>query len=302
MRTVNCIICGKDETKLLTINDGFRLVRCKNDGLVYVNPQPAEEDSRKFYETKKYFARSSEATIGYADYLADKPAILKNTERIIREIRKFCSAGKFFDIGCAFGFALDLARKEGFDVYGNDLNSYAIEYAKTVLGLEHVHVGYADKLGYPDGSFDVVTMLGTIEHFQNPDFEVRIARRLLKLGGVLALVTVDFDSLIGKGTIRPPEHLYYFSQQTMRRFLELNGFQIAETRPRFGFNIFYFTVEDFIVRTCDYFYRLTSNSFIKKILDTVKKSLVYIVRKIGLSNQVIPGIDGQFLTIAQRKS
>lgn len=275
---------------------------CVHDGLVYVNPQPELEEIEKFYQAKEYFLRQSEEIIGYANYLADKPAIIKNSERAIGEMMKYCPDGKLLDIGCAYGFSMAVARSKGFEVFGNDLNKEALAYAKDILHLPNLRAGYVGMLGYADASFDAVTMLGTIEHFQNPLEEISTANRVLKLGGTLAIVTVDSDSLIGRGSIRPPEHLYYFSAKTMRVLLEKNGFEVLAMKPHFWFNIFYFTVEYFIVRTCDYFYRLTTNSLIKKILNAVKKFLVYIARKIGLSNRVIPGIDGQFLTIARRKS
>src|SRR5258708_6733366 len=108
MRQVCCTICGGAETELVATNSGFSIVRCKHDGLVYVNPQPDDEELERFYASECYFSRKEGATIGYADYLADKPAILKNSTRVIQELNKHCPRGRFFDMGCAYGFALDL--------------------------------------------------------------------------------------------------------------------------------------------------------------------------------------------------
>lgn len=300
MSEVNCIICNQNKSELLTISNGFDLVKCKNDGLVYVNPQPSEADFKKFYEAQEYFSRGERDVIGYANYLAEKPAIIKNSNRIINEIKKFCSRGKLFDIGCAFGFTLDVARKMGFEVYGNDLNEEAIKYAKEVLHLNNVYAGYMDQSGDLSGSFDAVIMAGTIEHFQNPQIETDKAKQLLKPGGILAILTADFDSLIGRGSIKPPEHLYYFSRKNMRFFLENSGFEILKMIPQFLPNVFYFTVEDFTIRFFDYFYRLTDSQFLKKILSGFKKMLLSSIRKIGIASWVIPAIDGQFLTIAKK--
>lgn len=301
MKHVACIICGQNRTEPFETSTGFYLVRCLNDGLVYVNPQPDASEIQRFYEDSTYFTRNGDAHIGYSDYMADKPAIVKNGARIIQKIKKICPKGRFFDMGCAYGFALDVARREGFEVFGNDLNAYAVAYAKDVLGLEHVRKGYVQNLEYPSGFFDVVTMFGTIEHFQDPRQELLEAYQLLARGGVLVILTVDFDSLIGRGTIRVPEHLYYFGAKSMRTFLEMNDFEIVMMKPRFGFNIFYFTVEDFVTRLHDYFYRLTDSSQKKKVLARSKRYSLAFIRWIGLGNWLVPGIDGQFLTIARKR-
>ncbi|MBX4189866.1 methyltransferase domain-containing protein [Candidatus Parcubacteria bacterium] len=300
MKEVTCVICEKNDTKLHAVNNNFSLVKCLHDGLVYVNPQPDNSDFQEFYGAKEYFLRSETATIGYSDYLADQPAIIKNSCRVFDELVKFCSVGKVLDIGCAFGFALQVAQKYGFEAHGNDLNEHAITYAREKLHIENVKVGCVTDLPYQNESFDVVLMLGTIEHFQNPREETQAAYRLLKPGGLLAIVTVDFDSLVGRGTIRPPEHLYYFSARTMDTFLQVNGFKVLKMAPQYGFNIFYFTIEDFATRLFDYFYRLTENTKFKKTLFFLKSTTLKFVKKIGIGSQVIPGIDGQFLTIAKR--
>src|SRR2546422_1244316 len=145
MKQVCCNICGGADTELVATNAGYSLVKCKRDGLVYVNPQPDSEELERFYAAKTYFARERGATIGYANYLADKPALNKNTNRIIRELKKLQPFGKFFDMGCAYGFALELARAAGYDVFGNDLNADAVRYAQETLHLPNVRVGYADQ-------------------------------------------------------------------------------------------------------------------------------------------------------------
>ena len=300
MREVCCTICGRADTELVMMNSGYSLVRCKHDGLVYVNPQPDKDELERFYASETYFAREQGATIGYANYLADKPALVKNTGRIIQELKKWRPHGKFFDMGCAHGFALELARTAGYEVFGNDLNEDAIRYAQETLHLPNVRAGYADQFAAHYGTFDIVTMVGTIEHYQDPKRELTTAGRLLKPGGYLAIETVDFDSIIGRGTIRPPEHLYYFSVATMETFLTRNGFEIVLVRPRRGFNVVYFTVEDFIVRAFDYFDRLTKHSALKGLLQRTKNALLVPARKFGIAERVMPAIDGQFTTIARR--
>ncbi len=300
MKHVNCVICGKGQTKIFAVNNGFNLVRCLNDDLIYVNPQPDKEDYDKFYGSLDYFLRGKNE-LGYANYMADKDAIVKNGQVVINAIQKFCKRGKLLDIGCAYGFSLDVARRSGFDIWGNDLNREAVKYAHETLSIVNAEPGYLKEVNYENNFFDVAMMLGTIEHFQNPQDEVSEARRILKLGGILAVSTVDMDSLIGHWTIRPPEHLYYFSGRTLSKFLENNGFEVLSMTPKIMPNVFYFTVEDFFGRVFDYFYRLSKNKFLKTTLLDMKKLFLFLIKKLGLSHLIMPGIDGQFLIIARRK-
>ncbi len=300
MKQVNCIICNQDRTKVFAINNGFNLVRCLNDDLIYVNPQPDKDDFNKFYESPDYFLRGDK-TLGYADYMADKDAITKNGQVVINAIRKFCNRGKLLDIGCAYGFSLDVARRAGFDIWGNDLNGEAVKYARETLNIVNARQGYLKNMNYENNFFDVAMMLGTIEHFQNPQDEVSEAMRLLKPGGILAASTVDMDSMIGRWTIRPPEHLYYFSAKTLSNLLEKNGFEILNVIPKTFPNVFYFTVEDFFGRFFDYFGRLTENKPLRTSAFNLKKLFLALIKTLGLSHVIMPGIDGQFLIIARRK-
>ena len=300
MKQVNCIICGKNRTEAFAVNNGFNLVRCLEDDLIYVNPQPDKNDFEEFYESPDYFLRGTKE-LGYADYIADRDAIAKNSRTIINLIKKFCKNGKLLDIGCAYGFSLDAARRAGFDVWGNDLNREAIKYARQTLNIVNVKPGYLKDINYENKFFDIAMMLGTIEHFQNPQNEVSEAKRILKPGGILAVLTVDMDSIIGRGTIRPPEHLYYFSGRTLRKFLENNDFEVLSVTPKIMPNVFYFTVEDFFGRVFDYFCRLTERKLLKTTASNLKKFFLFSIKKLNLSHLIMPGIDGQFLIIARRK-
>jgi 2-polyprenyl-3-methyl-5-hydroxy-6-metoxy-1,4-benzoquinol methylase len=299
MKNVSCIICGQDKTKIFDVNNGFNIVQCVNDDLIYVNPQPEEKEFNKFYAEQYFFNENN--SLGYGDYLEYRPAIEKNYSKIIDKIKKIKTAGKFWDIGCAFGFVLNLARKSGFEVYGNDLNLEAVKYAKEILHFENVELGYLADLVYDKNNFDVVTMFGTIEHFQNPQKEIDETKKLLKTGGLLAVLTVDMDSLIGHRTIKPPEHLYYFGKKTMRKFLEKNNFEIIDMTPRFGLNLFYFTLGDFTTRFFNYFYRLANIAFARRSIAGLRDFSLDFFKKTGLKKIVIPAVDGQFLTIAQYK-
>jgi ubiquinone/menaquinone biosynthesis C-methylase UbiE len=83
---------------------------------------------------------------------------------------------------------------------------------------------------FDDESFDIVCMFDVIEHVLDPVAVLRGARRVLRAEGVLLLNTPNFNALsrfaLGSewSVISPAEHLYYFTEATLRQGLACAGF------------------------------------------------------------------------------
>src|SRR3546814_14268249 len=75
-----------------------------------------------------------------------------------------------------------------------DVAGYAIAYAKSHYTNENLHflkVQADSPLPYPAASFDVVLSFQVIEHVLDDDAYLREARRILKPGGTLVVITPD---------------------------------------------------------------------------------------------------------------
>ena len=93
------------------------------------------------------------------------------------------------DVGCGTGFLIDLLTKQRPARYcGADLSDEMIRMAKKkqIEGAEFA-VGSADKLPYPDETFDVVTCSQSFHHYPYPEQAMREAKRVLKPGGLYIL-------------------------------------------------------------------------------------------------------------------
>ena len=93
------------------------------------------------------------------------------------------------DVGCGTGFLLDLLVVQKAARYrGLDLSEEMIRVAKgkAIPGAEFV-AGSADKLPYPDESFDIVTCSQSFHHYPYPEKAMREAWRVLKNGGLYIL-------------------------------------------------------------------------------------------------------------------
>ena len=109
--------------------------------------------------------------------------------RDIAEQLKEVPYGALLDIGCGTGFLIDLLAEQRAARYcGVDLSDEMIRAAKgkAIRGAEFT-AGSADKLPYPDESFDIVTCSQSFHHYPYPERAMLEAKRVLKPGGLYIL-------------------------------------------------------------------------------------------------------------------
>ena len=91
-------------------------------------------------------------------------------------------AQQVLDIACGKGEWLIAASENGALPSGIDLSSVAIDVCKANLPQGDFHVGCAEQLPFPDATFDLITCLGSLEHFVEPEQALREMVRVAKLG------------------------------------------------------------------------------------------------------------------------
>ena len=230
-RKVTCNLCGGNQSRHLFEVNSFNVVKCLDCGLVYLNPMPHPEDIARVYDTSDYFYNKvtrEENLTGYPDYAMLEGHLTFVADELLRPVRHI-RMGKLLDVGCGMGIMLNRFRELGWDTYGVDVSTYATEYARNQLGLK-VFTGTVDELDLPEGYFDLVTVVLAIEHIPNPRGTFETLHRLIKPGAVIIVTTHDINGLwprIVKHRWRHlniPEHLYFFSKQTLKGMLEAAGF------------------------------------------------------------------------------
>jgi ubiquinone/menaquinone biosynthesis C-methylase UbiE len=101
------------------------------------------------------------------------------------------SGMRVLDVGCGKGFLVKDLMLEcpGLEVFGLDISIYALlNCEKEVIG--RLHLGSAEKLPFPDGSFDCVLSLNTIHNFPR-SLAVVAMNEIQRLSGGRAFVQVD---------------------------------------------------------------------------------------------------------------
>ena len=92
------------------------------------------------------------------------------------------------DVACGIGDWLALLKSRGSDVHGVDLSDRAIEICKQRFPDGDFRVSPAERLPFGDGVFDLVSCLGSLEHFVEPEGALREMLRVAKPGAKFLLL------------------------------------------------------------------------------------------------------------------
>lgn len=201
----------------------YQIFSCSSCGLVFHLPS---EDPTLLYQ-EAYFKGEE-----YLDYPGEKAIFKPNFNGYLRRLKQWAPKGRLLEIGCAYGFFLELAQRY-WDVRGIDVTPAGIQHAQRLVGPR---ANLGDYLDMPEESdtYSVVCLWDTLEHLAHPVKTLAKAARALKPGGVLALTTGDIDSWMSRWRgerwrlIHPPTHLFYFSRKTLERALRSFGLEVIE--------------------------------------------------------------------------
>lgn len=191
---------------------------------MFADARLSEAELRQLYQREYFFGDE------YLNYKEDKPYLQRNFRARLKTLRRFSSGGSLFEIGCAYGYFLELAAG-AWHAEGCDISTEACNDARS-RGLDAIAGDFLN-LNLNQEHYDVVALWDTIEHLARPDLYVEKASQLLKTGGVLCVTTGNIDSLVARARgrkwrlIHPPTHLYYFSRKTIGKMLAQHGLEIV---------------------------------------------------------------------------
>ena len=98
---------------------------------------------------------------------------------------------RLLDVGCGKGFLVkDLMKVcPGLEVFGLDISPYALMNCELEV-IGRLHLGTAEKLPFPDKSFDCVLSLNTVHNFPRPR-AIKVMQEIQRVSGGRAFVQVD---------------------------------------------------------------------------------------------------------------
>ncbi|MBT4349494.1 class I SAM-dependent methyltransferase [bacterium] len=232
MEKIICPICRSEQIKFYHKKDNYDLHRCLQCRLVFVWPVP--RNLQEIYQETYYKGNETDNSVfGYSDYDQDKEPMKDIFIAYLKKLEKSVRNKKILDIGCANGYFLDLARELGWQTYGVEISQYAA--AEAQKRGHQVFLGDLAQLDIKE-RFDCITMWDVLEHITEPISYMQRVNQLLQKDGLVAINTIDKDSIWAKlcgkhwNAIIPPEHLLFFSKQSLFFLLKQTKFIIKDSK------------------------------------------------------------------------
>lgn len=203
----------------------YRMVRCRNCGLIRSDPVLPETELARLYEGSSfdYKVESGYAGRTYARYVEESLPLFKGRTRLL-------------EIGCGNGFFLEKALELGFaEVHGVEPSQRALEAASPAV-REYIKNGVFQEGMYPAGWFDLICGFQVLDHLTHPNEVLRVCRLLLRPGGVALFINHDAGAwtnrILGEHSpIIDIEHTYLYDKKTMAGIFCKNAFEVLRLFP-----------------------------------------------------------------------
>lgn len=224
----------------------YKIVLNEKYGFYQVNPSPTPEELSEYYNTNYYDSGT------YAAKYTENELIQKLLP--VHELNFLLNGkrGKVLDIGCGEGFVINQLQAEGWDVTGLDFSLDGIGRHFPLL-KERVIQGdiykSLERLIQDKIKFDVIICNNVLEHVIDPLSFLGRFKDLCHQETIIRLqVPNDFswlqqalkrDSMIKNDYwVRPPDHLSYFNNDSLRLVLESFNYKIVEFLGDFPIELF----------------------------------------------------------------
>lgn len=139
---------------------------------------------------------------------------------------------KVVEIGCGGGEYLSLMKQTGAKAYGIEYSKNSVDHCQK-NGLK-VSPGFIDREYFQlDGApFDAFFMINFLEHLPDPNSTLTGIYNNLSDDAVGLVEVPNFDMILRKNLFFEfiTDHLLYFTHETLKTILTLNGFEILNTK------------------------------------------------------------------------
>lgn len=134
---------------------------------------------------------------------------------------------KILEVGCGRGEFLGLLKQAGAVPVGTEHDGRSVTYAREA-GFDVHPIYLGDKTLDSSEQFPAWASFNFMEHWPDPRVVLRNLRSSLSTEAVGLVEVPNFDMMLRERMLTEfiPDHIFYFSHDTLRRSLEMAGFEV----------------------------------------------------------------------------
>lgn len=242
---MTCAICGSDQTKLMTFNNGQLVTSLgklvEGNSTIYSCASCSHCQTESSIDFEKYYSTEYKTLMAFPDeddiYGIENGKTIYRSDHMVQiflsKILRYRSdlqpseCIRTLDYGCGKGhFAKNLSSLSSlFKCYLYDIST---DYLP--IWSEHVSPSHYACSDIPDswfGAFEVVTSLLSMEHVQDPIKELKKLQLLLSSQGIIYIIVPNMYSE-NRMDMLVADHIHHYSPLSMRKALQKAGLELVE--------------------------------------------------------------------------
>lgn len=234
----DCVVCqsARHAERYCQIND-YDYLRCSQCGLIYVDRLERTENIYKAYSGGNLKSLRRRMMAPFRQFHHDRSfkCAMQRAEGIFSfAAGQVSGPGTYLDIGCNKCYLLAQGLERGWTVYGCELvPELTAPFLNTYPQYRHhvYHGRFTDmRPEFPKDTFDLITAIDVIEHFEDVSADLQAVLEILKPGGAFVIQTPDANCPQARqsgcdwGALKPLEHLHLFNLANLTALASRIGF------------------------------------------------------------------------------
>jgi SAM-dependent methyltransferase len=206
----------------------YRIVRCADCSLVFLNPMYSDQELSALYPDDYYAYRDNFQRTGWKQFLKSLLGY-----RVGTRDPKFPKPGRMLDLGCGSGWFLSEMRTRGWEAHGVEISGSAAELGRKTAALD-IFSGTLEQAAFPANFFDYIRSNHSFEHIASPNETLDEIHRVLKPDGKLMIGVPNEAGLASRvfGNYwwyrGAPVHPFTYSVRTLSELLKRHGFVVQK--------------------------------------------------------------------------
>jgi SAM-dependent methyltransferase len=204
----------------------YRIVRCCDCSLIFLNPMYSDEELSALYPKDYYAYQDNFQQSRWKDIV----------KRILRchvgtLDPEFPAPGRMLDLGCGSGWFMRAMRDQGWEALGVEISSAAAELGRRACGLD-IFAGTLRQANFPAGYFDYIRSNHSFEHITCPGETLDEIHRILRSDGKVLIGVPNVASLNARvfrqywWYLGAPVHPFTYCVKTLSRLLHKHHFSV----------------------------------------------------------------------------